>query len=142
MRKILFIILVIALVILLNSKNAKGDSISADIGMGDKSTVAYGLSIQKDWSAGYINLENTVAGNGSSNETTVGIGAQGFGLNSGFYGGDKFVTGQLTPVYGIEAGGALPIGRGFFLKDLIRIGRQTGSDITYGSMSAGIGLTL
>ena len=143
MRRLLFIIAVVLLCLFLNSRVAKGDSISAEVGVGDRSTVGYGLTVQHDWSAAYVNLENFVLGNAQSNTTTVAFGIEGLGLNLGVYGGDTFVSGQLTPVFGGEVGGSLPIGKGpFYLKDSIRIGRQSGSDLTYGSMSAGIGLSL
>ena len=143
MRRLLFIIAIVLLCIFLNSRVAKGDSISATIGAGDRSVVNYGLTVQHDWELAYINLENDVAGNGSSNTTTVAIGAQALGLNLGIYGGDQFVTGKLTPVFGGEVGGSLKLGRSpFFLKDSVRIGREAGSDLTYGSISGGIGLTL
>lgn len=140
MRRLLFIVTAVALAILL-SKTAKGDSISTSVGIGDKAVVNYGLTLQKDWYMGYLNLENDIAGNASSNTTTLALGLHFCDINLGIYGGDQFTSGAISEVFGGEAGGTLHLGKGpWFLKDSVRIGRQTGSSLTYGSLSGGVGL--
>jgi hypothetical protein len=135
-----YLLLVVA--ILATGTVAKADNVSASVGIADRSMVSYSVELQKNLGLTYVSLGNEVAGNASSNTTTAAFGLNIGGLNVGAFGGDRFVTGKLYGVFGAEVSGQLAISGPFFLKDSVRIGRETGSDLTSASLSAGIGLSL
>jgi hypothetical protein len=139
---VIAILLMIWALIGLYNETAKADSFGLNAQVGNSTAPAYGLNLQKDFGVGYLNLDDAIVADASSNFTTLSAGFQLIGIHFGVWGGDKFITNNVISGLGTEIGFVVPLNKDFFIRENNRVGRYTGDSNTETSASLGVGLTL
>ena len=138
----LIVVISTLLVFLLLSSTCRGDSLSINASVADRSVPSYGIDLEKNFGIGYLDLQNMVTSDRLSSTTTLAVGLELYNINGGILAGYNVQGSQVSPLVGLELGFTAPITKVLFLKENNQVTKQFGGDTIIGAITLGLGIEL